>query len=326
MGNEKSQLTFRKVPIERQESPQPRLRPRVEQERSTARSINNRRSYYYGEDPRVQSEPPRRVHRSKNNQSANVPAAAVNKNTSNRMSMPLYRTELLKTSNRMHHHTAAEETESVVSRGKWRDELSKSYHDVSAAASGGISRKPQREAQLNKPEPLWNKLEKHDMTQSYSELPTKPSQLFGWSDAFQVHGYGHARASERTEGVHNLQRSKSFATPSDHYSSTGSEASYNILSGHRSHGHKSYKHTKVSSPPDDRLRGGQVQAGHHPKKQQQVQQQHPKNEFAGGGGASTTKKHHQLQDAVYEFETKIPMKSSILESQKFKTVIFVSGN
>jgi len=320
--NETSQLTFRKVPIERQESPQPRLRPRVEQERSTARSINNRRSYYYGEDPRVQSEPPRRVHRSKNNQSANVPAAAVNKNTSNRMSMPLYRTELLKTSNRMHHHTAAEETESVVSRGKWRDELSKSYHDVSAAASGGISRKPQREAQLNKPEPLWNKLEKHDMTQSYSELPTKPSQLFGWSDAFQVHGYGHARASERTEGVHNLQRSKSFATPSDHYSSTGSEASYNILSGHRSHGHKSYKHTKVSSPPDDRLRGGggdggghQVQAGGHHTKQVHK---------------STKKEHaaktHLHQDAVYEFETKIPMQSSILEAQKFKTVIFVSGN
>ena len=65
--NETSQLTFRKVPIERQDlSPQPRLRPRVEQERSTARSINNRRSYYYGEDPRVQSEPPRRVHRKPN--------------------------------------------------------------------------------------------------------------------------------------------------------------------------------------------------------------------------------------------------------------------
>ena len=78
--NETSQLTFRKVPIERHESPQPRLRPRVEQERSTARSINNRRSYYYGEDPnRVQSEPPRRVHRSKHNQSANVPAAVNNK-------------------------------------------------------------------------------------------------------------------------------------------------------------------------------------------------------------------------------------------------------
>jgi len=238
----------------------------------------------------------------------------------NRTSMPLYRTELLKTSNRMHHTAAAaEETESVVSRGKWRDELSKSYHDISAA-SGGLTQKQQ--AQSRKQQQA--QLNKFDLTQSYSELP-KPSQLFGWSDAFQVHGYGHARASERTDGVH-LQRSKSFATPSDHYSSTGSEASYNILSGHRSHGHKSYKDTKVSSPPDDRLRGGQVQAGHHPKKQQQVQQQHPKNEFAGGGGASTTKKHHQLQDAVYEFETKIPMKSSILEAQKFKTVIFVSGN
>merc|ERR1711881_727580 len=31
-------------------------------------------------------------------------------------------------------------------------------------------------------------------------------------------------------------------------------------------------------------------------------------------------------DAVYEFERKIPMQSSILEAQKFKTVIFVSGN
>merc|ERR1712203_1236186 len=89
-------------------------------------------------------------------------------------------------------------------------------------------------------------LNKFDLTQRYSELP-KPSQLFGWSDAFQMHGYGHARASERTDGVH-LQRSKSFATPSDHYSSTGSEASYNILSGHRSHGHKSYKDTKVAAP------------------------------------------------------------------------------
>jgi hypothetical protein len=67
--------------------------------------------------------------------------------------MPLYRTELLKTSNRMH-HTAAEETESVVSRGKWRDELSKSYHDISAA-SGGLTHKQQaqsrkQQAQLNK--------------------------------------------------------------------------------------------------------------------------------------------------------------------------------
>ena len=249
--------------------------------------------------------------------------------------MPLYRTELLKTSNRMHtHHTAtAEDTESIVSRGKWRDELSrpelsrpefsKSYHDISAV-SGGISKK-QREAQLNK----------LDMTQSYSELPTKPSQLFGWSDAFQLHGYGHARASERTEGVrtHNLQRSKSFATPSDHYSSTGSEASYNILSGHRSHGHKSYKNTKVSSPPDDRLRGGggggggehgggQVQAGglHHHK--QQVQKSTKKEHTSGGNGKTLL----QHQDAVYEFERKIPMQSSILEAQKFKTVIFVSGN
>ena len=33
-----------------------------------------------------------------------------------------------------------------------------------------------------------------------------------------------------------------------------------------------------------------------------------------------------LQDAVYEFERKIPMQSSILEAQKFKTVIFVNGN
>ena len=31
-------------------------------------------------------------------------------------------------------------------------------------------------------------------------------------------------------------------------------------------------------------------------------------------------------NAVYEFERKIPMQSSILEAQKFKTVIFVSGN
>merc|ERR1712051_783906 len=73
--------------IERQESPQPRLRPRVEQERSTARSINNRRSYYYGEDPRVQSEPPRRVHRKWNNQSSNT-YATVNKNSQIRTSMP----------------------------------------------------------------------------------------------------------------------------------------------------------------------------------------------------------------------------------------------
>jgi len=165
------------------------------------------------------------------------------------------------------------------------------------------------------------------MTQSYSELPTKPSQLFGWSDAFQVHGYGHVRASERTDGVH-LQRSKSFATPSDHYSSTGSEASYNILSGHRSHGYKSYKNTKVSSPPDDRLRvgggdgGRQVQAGRHHK--QQVQKS-TKKDYAGGGVSGSAAKHLH-QDAVYEFERKIPMKSSILEAQKFKTVIFVSGN
>ena len=233
--------------------------------------------------------------------------------------MPLYRTELLKTSNRMHQTTAAApapdmETESIVSRGKWRDELSKSYHDISAT-SGGLSRK--QKAQLNK----------LDLTQSYSDLP-KPSQLFGWSDSFQAHGYGHARASERTDGVH-LQRSKSFATPSDHYSSTGSEASYNILSGHRSHGHKSYKDTKVSSPPDDRPhRGGQVPAGHHKQQQvQQVQQQHVKNDYTGGGSGNPSKKHHQgLQDAVYEFERKIPMQSSILEAQKFKTVIFVSGN
>lgn len=72
--NETSRLTFRQVPIDRQEnSPQPsrsratRVQRLIDEQRSqhssTARSNhnhqNNRKSYYYGEDPRVQSEPPR---------------------------------------------------------------------------------------------------------------------------------------------------------------------------------------------------------------------------------------------------------------------------
>ena len=71
----------------------------------------------------------------------------------------------------------------------------------------------------------------------------------------------------------------------------------------------------------ERPRGaGHVQAAGNHK-----QQQPTKMKFAAAA-ASSAKKPVPLQDAVYEFERKIPMQSSILEAQKFKTVIFVNGN
>ena len=69
-----------------------------------------------------------------------------------------------------------------------RHELSKSYHDISSM-NNGLSG------------------DKKDTSQSYRDLP-KPSRLFGWTDAFDLHGYGGLRGMERSEGVH---RSKSFA-------------------------------------------------------------------------------------------------------------------
>lgn len=194
----------------------------------------------------------------------------------------MYRTELLKTSNKMY----AGEEEQISHQRNWRDELSKSYHDIS-----------------------WDQrtLHKEDKTQSYSELP-KPSQLFGWTDEFHLHGYGRAREHERSEGLrHHIKRSKSFATMSPSDRSSTSEASYNLLHGYERKS-KSYKDTKVSSPPRHQHSAAPMTKHHHVTSKSKKQ---------------TSKK---MADAVYEFERKIPMQSSILEAQKFKTVIFVSGN
>ena len=186
-----------------------------------------------------------------------------------------------------------EDLSSLGGRRSWRDELSKSYHDISWSQH----RKHEKRHDIN--------FEKrhHDPTQSYNELP-KPSQLFGWTDEFNLHSYGGRRAAERSD---HLQRSKSFASPNSDEHSSNSESSYRLLS--RSRGPKlqtkSYKDTKVTEPPRDyfnvdRKRVSSKTAAKSPKK--------------------------TSSDAVYEFERKIPMQSSILEAQKFKTVIFVSGN
>ena len=82
----------------------------------------------------------------------------------------------------------------------------------------------------------------------------------------------------------------------------------------------------------------------HPKKQKKKNRSSaansPNNTAAGIGGSSLSPQsglllqQQQLHphgasvastaDAVYEFERKIPMQSSILEAQKFKTVIFIN--
>ena len=185
-----------------------------------------------------------------------------------------------------------------------RHELSKSYHDISI--NHGLS-------------------SKKEMSQSYRELP-KPSRLFGWTDEFDLHGYSGLRHSERSDGVHRSksfacqdQRSLGFSGTADH--DTEDDNSYQLMaSSHRRQRHKtkSYKDTKVSHFTDD------------------VDPIEPPQEFAGldthiqkkyNAAKHCLKKHPRPNDnAVYEFERKIPMQSSILEAQKFKTVIFVSGN
>jgi len=307
------------VPIELQQ-PKTRVQRLIDEQRSqhggsttrsTARSNLNRRSYYYGEEPtnRVQSEPPRKSKQQVEQRSRwqNEAQMASHK----RAAPPLYRTELLKTSNKMYE----DETESVINRRNWRHELSKSYHDISR----DIKHQQQQQTMGHA------KLEPKDTTQSYNELP-KPSQLFGWSDEFQwQHNYKTERGRERSDGV---QRSKSFAIGSDnshHTHSASSTASSNILRYHQQQKKtKSYKDTKVSKAeaidrffPEPPKEFGGFATDIQKKYNEAKQSLHSKKQ--------TTKKQ-KTADAVYEFERKIPMQSSILEAQKFKTVIFVSGN
>lgn len=139
-----------------------------------------------------------------------------------------------------------------------------------------------------------------------------------------------------TVGADKVRRSKSFAVGTSSHSSDGS---YNLLlrpaagaatTSHHSQKTKSYKQTKVTSPPRA------TPADHYFPDSSPIIG--PPKEFAG---LSTKIQHHYdaakrslttrpkpklAADNVYEFERKIPMQSSILEAQKFKTVIFVSGN
>ena len=222
---------------------------------------------------------------------------------------PLYRTELLKTSDKMY----VDQVDSA-SDHHHQHQLSKSYHDIS----------------------INNRLaSKKEMSQSYRELP-KPSRLFGWADEFDLHGFGGLRHAERSDGVH---RSKSFACKDQRSSgfsghdSELDEAGHPFLSSshHRQQRHKtkSYKDTKVSHFMDDvepieppqEFAGldTHIQKKYNAAKQHCLKKQPPPR-------ASTALPSANADNAVYEFEHKIPMQSSILEAQKFKTVIFVSGN
>lgn len=232
----------------------------------------------------------------------------------------MYRTELLKTSNRLY-DDGYSETESMANRRNWRNELSKSYNDISY-----------QQHELLRPTSTF---EKKDV-ESHNEL-LKPSRLFGWTDEFNLNSYGGHRSMERSEGIRThtmrhhgdkIKRSKSFAvgaTSSSDKSST-TEASYNVLLGASTTKKMGncYKKTKVSSPPrtpSDHFFPSNLIVG-------------PPKEFAGLSPdiqhsydeAKTKLRHRTKGDAVYEFERKIPMQSSILEAQKFKTVIFVSGH
>ncbi len=106
---------------------------------------------------------------------------------------PLYRTELLKTSNTVHAEDT--ETESMINRRHWRDELSKSYHDISWDPNAG------KEMTST---PIIHNMYPKEKTQSYSDLnmqARKPSQLFGWMDEFNLHSFEHHRGSERQDGI-----------------------------------------------------------------------------------------------------------------------------
>ena len=251
---------------------------------------------------------------------------------------------MLKTSNRMSspvNYSDNDESESVINRRNWRHELSKSYNDIS------------------KPIELSNRtvsMAYKDKTQSVYDLP-KPSRLFGWSDEFHLHSYDGLRGHERSEGPRSprtaaphssttacdkVKRSKSFAVGTSSDKSSNSEDPLDGFRHQQRNKTKSYKQTKVSSPPKGV--GGTIPDHFFPPNHEIPIA--PPKEFAG---LSTDIQHHydaakkQLRqknkqntktnsrprptsDAVYEFERKIPLKSSLLECQKFKTVIFVSGN
>ena len=261
-----------------------------------------------------------------------------------------------------------DESESVINRRNWRHELSKSYNDIS---------KP---IELSRTVSAMQAYK--DKTQSVYDLP-KPSRLFGWTDEFNFQSYDGLRGQERSDGfrtntLHHpcdkVKRSKSFAVGGT--SSDKSSTSEDLLGDRLRGGHiqtKSYKQTKVSSPPkmsppSDHFfppGGGNLEipiappkefAGLSPDIQQHYDdakrqlRQHPKklkkkhrmspsanspNTGIGGSSLSPQSVLQQQQqhpgasvastaDAVYEFERKIPMQSSILEAQKFKTVIFIN--
>lgn len=371
--------------------------------RPRLRDPHHRMSYYFGEDlhTRVQSAPPNRpsgrsvfreesqYYNNTNNNAATADSTSssymrkiekrqhqeVSRNH-RRSAVPLYRTELLKTSNRMSSpvmYSDQDESESVINRRNWRHELSKSYNDIS---------KP---IELSKTVSAMGAYK--DKTQSVYDLPgnSKPSRLFGWHDEFNLHSYDGLRGYERSEAVRTttlhpcdkVKRSKSFAVGTSSDKSSTGQSEDQLLDGLRgglSMHHnktKSYKQTKVSSPPkmaspvdhyfpSTTSGGGGLHempiappkefAGLSPDIQSQYdeakrQLRHQRDHVT----KSSTTKHHKHRhkqhqnshlkttsgaskslattaDAVYEFERKIPMQSSILEAQKFKTVIFVSGN
>ena len=170
---------------------------------------------------------------------------------------------------------------------------------------------------------------------------------------------------ERSDGIplyqkqdgNKVRRSQSFAVGTTSSQSSTSEASYNLLRPHHFHQtkeSKSYKKTKVTTPPktkpaydpyfpaSDIIGPPKEFAGLNASIQEQYNEAkrtlhesraHQNN--ANHRQPATTKtnkaKRHKAgkvasADAVYEFEQKIPMQSSSLEAQKFKTVIFVSGH
>ena len=222
--------------------------------------------------------------------------------------VPLYRTELLKTSDKMY-------VDQVINDHADQHELSKSYHDISTKKPGTSTGIGSSHRELSK---------------SYRDLPSnsKPSRLFGWTDEFSLHGYGGLRAAERN----GVERSKSFACQgglSDQASGSlaSEEESYNFMSHHphtssRSRKTQSYKNTKVSNFMEDTIEPPQEFAGLDTRIQKKYNV--AKNCLQQNQIRSTPENDHN--NAIYEFERKIPMQSSILEAQKFKTVIFVSGN
>ncbi len=297
----------------------------------------------------------------------------------------------------------------MINRNNWRNELSKSYNDI---PNNSYSLQPQnlntssqhRQHSRNYYSELSR--QKEEMSKSYQELP-KQRPLFSWRDEFELpggnglggglgggfgstmhqHTYQGFRSMERSDGVPlqkstggKVKRSQSFAvgtTTTTSSQSSTSEASYNLLRPHhlqQTSESKSYKKTKVTSPPkssydhyfpaaDDiivppkefaglnaniqdqyneakrTLRESRVyseqQRQSHQHHHQHQQHRHHHSKSASKTKSKTTSsnkagiKHKPgksaAADAVYEFEQKIPMQSSSLEAQKFKTVIFVSG-